>query len=83
MMDTLERGGFVVRRRDEASRRGDLVGLTEKGRRAVQAWTEFCAQEEEQMLRGFSPEERQQFAEYLARAYRNLREGKGEEQWES
>lgn len=83
MMDTLERGGFVVRRRDEASRRGDLVELTEKGRQAVQAWTEFCGQEEEQMLHDFTPEERQQFAEFLTRAYRNLREGKGGEQWES
>ena len=83
MMDTLERGGFVARRRDAASRRGDLVELTEKGQQAVQAWTEFCGQEEEQMLQGFTLEERQQFAEFLGRAYRNLREGQGVEQWES
>lgn len=83
MIDALERGGFVVRRRDETSRRGDLVELTEKGRQAVQAWTEFCAQEEEQMLQGFTAEERQQFADFLVRAYRNLREGKEEERWES
>ena len=78
MIDALERGGFVVRRRDESSRRGDLAELTEKGRQ-----TEFCAQEEEQMLQGFTPEERQQFADFLVRAYRNLREGKEEERWES
>ena len=83
MIDALERGGFVVRRRDETSRRGDLAELTEKGRQAVQAWTEFFAQEEEQMLQGFMPEERQQFADFLVRAYRNLREGKEEERWES
>lgn len=83
MIDALERGGFVVRRRDESSRRGDLAELTEKGRQAVQAWTEFCAQEEEQMLQGFTPEERQQFADFLVRAYRNLREGKEKERWES
>ena len=79
MIDALERGGFVVRRRDESSRRGDLAELTGKGRQAVQAWTEFCAQEEEQMLQGFTPEERHQFADFLVRAYRNLREGKEEE----
>lgn len=83
MIDALERGGFVVRRRDETSRRGDLAELTEKGRQAVQAWTEFCAQEEEQMLQGFTPEERQQFADFLVRAYRNLRMGKEEERWEN
>ena len=37
MIDALERGGFVVRRRDESSRRGDLAELTEKGRQAGQA----------------------------------------------
>ena len=83
MIDTLERGGFVVRRKDETSRRGDLAELTEKGQRAVQAWTEFCAQEEEQMLQGFTPEERKKFADFLVRAYRNLREGKEGERWES
>lgn len=76
MIDTLERGGFVVRRKDEASRRSDLAELTQKGQQAVQAWTELCAQEEEQMLQGFTPEERKKFADFLVRAYRNLREGK-------
>lgn len=83
MIDALERGGFVVRRRDEASRRSDLAELTEKGRQAVQVWTEFCSQEEEQMLQGFTPEERQQFASFLVRAYRNLRDGKEGERWEN
>ena len=36
---------------------------------------------EEQMLRGFSPEERERFADYLDRAYRNLKEGKEEDPW--
>lgn len=78
MMETLERGGFVNRRRDEGSRRRDLAELTEKGKRAVEAWRTFCRQEEEQMLRDFTLEERQQFADFLIRAYRNLRERKGE-----
>ena len=83
MMDALERGGFVVRRRDENSRRGDLAEVTEKGREAVRTWTEFCTREEEQMLRGFTPEERQQFAHFLTRAYRNLGERREEALWES
>ena len=83
MIDALERGGFVVRRRDESSRRGDLAELTDKGRRAVTLCNELFRAVDEQMLQGFTPEERQQFADFLVRAYRNLREGKEEERWES
>lgn len=83
MMDALERGGFVTRRRDERSRRCDLAELTEKGREAARAWTDFCRMEEEQMLQDFTPEERRQFAAFLLRAYRNLKEGEGRERWES
>ena len=73
MMESLERGGFVRRQRDQNSRRQDLVELTEKGREASDAWRERCRQLEKQMLRGFTPEEHQQFADFLSRAYRNLR----------
>lgn len=83
MIETLERGGFIIRQRDKTSRRCDLAELTEKGREAAQAWTEFCAQEEEQMLKNFTPEERRQFADFLTRAYRNLREKREGDAWEN
>ena len=47
--------------------------LTEKGRKAAQAWLECGERFDERLLQGFSPEERDSFADYLARAYRNLR----------
>ena len=74
MLDTLEKGGFILRQADGASRRSDLVALTDQGRRAQQVWQGYCTALEERMLDGFSPEEREQFAQYLARAYRNLRQ---------
>ena len=73
MLDTLERGGFV-QRLPGPDRRGGKVQLTEKGRQVQAAWIRRCRGMERAMLRGFSPEERGQFADYLSRAYHNLRE---------
>lgn len=77
MVDSLQKGQFVRRQQDTASRRSDLVELTEKGQQAVADWKSFCAQEEALMLKGFTQQERAQFADYLVRAYQNLREYKG------
>ena len=73
MVDSLERGGFVARRTDG---RRDLVEVTEAGREAAARWRERCREAEEVMLRAFTAEERAQFADFLARAYQNLRAGK-------
>ena len=72
MLDALERNGFVTRRRDQASRRRDLVEITEKGRAAHGQWEERCQELECVMLSDFTAEERRQFCDYLARAHRNL-----------
>ncbi len=80
MLDSLEKGGFVTHRADENNRRADLVELTEKGRQANQTWLGHCRELEDVFLAGFSQEEKDQFAEYLARAYQNLKEQRGEEQ---
>ena len=77
MTDSLERGGFVLRRTDEQNRRRDLVEVTEKGRQAGEIWRRRCREVEEIMLRGFSPQEREQFADYLSRAYQNVQEETG------
>ena len=76
MVDSLERGGFVVRRTDG---RRDLTEVTDRGREASTIWRERCRQMEDVLLRDFTPEERVRFADYLARAYQNIRqEWKGE-----
>lgn len=54
----------------------DVVRLTEKGGAACAEWQECCRALERKMLQGFTRREAEQFSEYLARAYRNLR-GKG------
>lgn len=78
MLDSLQKGGFVTRQADDRDKRRDLVELTPAGRAACAAWEEQCRQIEDKMLRDFGPEERQQFADYLQRAWRNLRAGEGE-----
>lgn len=78
MLDSLEKGGFITRKMSQHSRRSNFVELTEKGRQACEAWQSCCEEFEQQMLQGFSEEERAQFADFLSRAYQNLRIEKGE-----
>lgn len=73
MLAALERGGFITRDAGAPRRRCGLVELTEKGRKAAADWAACCERFDERLLRGFSEEERGQFADYLGRAYRNLR----------
>ncbi|HIR93506.1 MAG TPA: MarR family transcriptional regulator [Candidatus Egerieimonas intestinavium] len=78
MLDSLERGGFVTHQADENNRRADLVELTDKGREANRICQAHGREVEEAFVRGFSPEERERFAEYLSRAYQNIKEIRGE-----
>ena len=73
MMDSMSKAGFVTRRADERSRRSDAVELTEKGRAANESWQAHCREMEDIMLLDFSEEERAAFAQYLSRAYRNIK----------
>lgn len=75
MLDSLQKGGFVIRQTDEQNRRCEQIVITQRGREAYETWQGFCGEMEEQMLAGFTEQERAQFADYLARAYRNLKEG--------
>lgn len=73
MLDSLQKGGFVSRHPDPDDRRRELIELTELGRTAYGQWQQRCQQMEQTMLAGFSPEERANFSDYLARAYQNLK----------
>ena len=79
MLDSLQRGGFVTRRPSTHNRRCEEIVITDQGRAAYEAWRGFCREMEEEMLAGFTHQEREQFADYLSRAYRNLK-GRGEEE---
>ena len=72
MLDSLERSGLVARQPSPSDRRAGLVSLTAEGRTAFGRWEERCMELEDQMLSGFSPAERSQLADFLARAYRNM-----------
>ena len=71
-LDSLERDGFLTRTPSKTDRRAGLVTLTDKGRAAFEAWETQCMALEDQMLRDFSPQERAQLADFLARAYQNV-----------
>lgn len=75
MVDSLERGGFVIRRTDG---RRDLLEVTGRGRAASELWQDRCHQMEAVLLQGFTPEERERFADYLVRAYQNIHGKQGE-----
>lgn len=72
MLDSMERNGLLVRQPSRTDRRTDEIQLTEKGRLALERWDRECNAFEEQLLQGFSEEEKQQLQEMLARAYRNV-----------
>ena len=78
MLDALKRNGFVDRLPGN-DRRGGLVQLTDEGRRVQGAWSNRCEEMEQTLLQGFSEAERTAFAEYLSRAYRNLKQEKEED----
>ena len=71
MFDSLERAGFVTSAPGR-DRRTKALELTERGRAAADSWDAICADEQEVMLAGFSPEERAAFADLLTRARANL-----------
>lgn len=74
MLDSLQKSGFVTRRPDSTDKRREVVDLTPAGREAYEQWQVCCREMEERMLRDFTPQEREDFSGYLARAYRNLKE---------
>lgn len=71
MLDALEREGLVTSA-GGGGRRSGPVSLTVAGEETFRLWERRCRAMEKVMLDGFTPEERKQFAGFLARAYRNL-----------
>ena len=76
MLDSLEKNGFITRKTDERSRRSNLVEITEKGLQAHKEWRRHCRETEAIMLQGFDAAEKEQFAEFLRRAYQNFQRDK-------
>ena len=73
MLDALAKRGFVQIAPAVGDKRSKTVTLTAEGERVARAWDAACCEEATAMLRGFAPEERRTFADYLARAHANLK----------
>ena len=71
-LKSLERSGYVARRTDEKDARRNQVGLTDKGRRAVDLCGQSFRAVDRQMLAGFSPEEKNQLSGFFHRMIENL-----------
>jgi DNA-binding MarR family transcriptional regulator len=72
MIDRLERDGFVGRQPDQYDRRVTNVALTDKGIHFIEEMEEPRNQFTEDMMSDFSPEERDQLAEFLERLFSRL-----------
>lgn len=72
MLDNLEEKGMIIRNINPQNKRAYQVNLMDKGRSALQKWEEHCMEVEQISLQDFTPEEKEQFQNYLSRMYTNL-----------
>ena len=72
MLQRMEHAGLLERRPDAGDQRVTRVYLTTMGRDLLDGVHERARQVSEEMLAGFSSEEREQLAGYLARMRDNL-----------
>lgn len=71
-LKNLEGKGYLLRTTDEGDQRRNRVHLTEKGRSTVERGNEAFQAVEEQMLAGFSEEEKAQLTGFFVRMLENL-----------
>jgi DNA-binding MarR family transcriptional regulator len=64
-LDRLEQAGLIERSPDPTDRRGTLIGLTQKGREAIDSVTEAHIANEHRLLEALSPEEREELGDLL------------------
>lgn len=72
LMENMEQAGLIKRGFAPGNRRAVRVSITEAGTNAYNRWEEICDVVELTSLKGFTPAEKQQFSEYLARMYQNM-----------
>lgn len=72
-LKSLERGGYIYREPSAGDARRNLVHLTPKGTEAVQSCHRVFEEVSQQMLSGFSEEERTQLLNFRYRMLNNLR----------
>lgn len=72
LLGNMEQAGLIQRSEPSQRRRAERVSITGKGLDAYEKWRRLCLGVEAVSLRGFTPEERTRFLDYLARMYENL-----------
>lgn len=72
LLSRLERKEFLEFRPDPRDRRCKRIYILPKGRECLEVMEATIRNNEKRLLRGFSPEEQEQFADYLTRAIRNF-----------
>lgn len=72
ILKTLEENQMLVRQIDPSNKRAIQVSITEKGSIALDKWNKHCHEAEKLSLKDFTPQEWEQFKEYLSRMYKNL-----------
>ncbi len=73
IIDRLEADGLVERRSSDIDRRHNSVWLTTRGKKVVGRLKVLVRDHEDQLLVGFSQQEKQQLLAFLKRMDRNLR----------
>ena len=71
-LSRLEKKGFIAFRTDEADRRCKRIYILPKGTQCMAQMAKTIAHIEQQVVAGFTPEQREQFSLLLDLAIRNL-----------
>lgn len=72
LLSRLEKKEFLEFRPDPEDRRCKRIYILPKGRECLEVMEATIRNNEKRLLRGFSPEEQKQFADYLTRAIQNF-----------
>lgn len=74
----MEQAGLILRERNPKDQRASLIRISDKGRAAAALGRASAREIEEEILKGFSQEEKRQLLEYLKRMKQNLSEATGQ-----
>jgi DNA-binding MarR family transcriptional regulator len=80
LVTALERGGFILRRRNPDNRRQLLISLTPEAHALLDRFDGPVAGIEARMVEGFDAADRERFRDYLNRARSSLEEAEPREQ---
>ena len=72
LLSRLEKKGFIEFRPDAADRRCKRIHVLPKGKEYLETMHRTITENEEQLVRGFTDEEKAQFAAFLTRAIENM-----------